>query len=255
MLVGFALCSTGQAASPAGARLRGALTYKGPVPKPQPLEVDHDMECCAKVSILPETLLVSPSGRVRNAVVWLEGVKGDKPWPAGGGVLDQEGCVFRPHVTVLGVGQTMQFLNSDPIIHNIHTWPRENDSISVSQLAKGAGRPIKRTFSTPDEMKVTCDVHKWMSAWVIVRDNPYFALTGEDGTFEITDVPPGSYKMVVWHESLERVERTVQLEAGAVRVVGRGAEAQVGAADQKNRWTSRSACVSRDPGTCGGPSP
>ena len=218
ILVAAAIGCASVAGGPEGATLRGTLTYKGPIPEAKPLEVDHDTACCAKKPILPETLLVSAGGRVRNGVVWLEGVKGDKPWPSEEGVLDQEGCVFIPHVTVVGVGQTMRFLNSDPIIHNIHTWPRENESMSVSQLAKGAARPIRRSFAAPDEIKVTCDVHKWMSAWIIVRDTPYFALTGENGAFEITGVPPGSYKMVVWHESLERVESTVKLDAGAARV-------------------------------------
>jgi plastocyanin len=205
-------------ASPGGATLRGTLTYKGPPADRKPLEVDHDQECCAKRLIHPETLLVSDKGRVRNGVVWLEGVKGDKPWPTASPALDQVGCIFTPHVMVVGVGQVVQFLNSDPIIHNIHSWPRANEPMSVSQLAKGLGRPIKRTFSAPDEIKITCDVHKWMGAWIIVRDNPYFSMTAEDGTFEITGVPPGTYKMVVWHESLERLERTVTLEAGAARV-------------------------------------
>jgi len=207
-----------RAAGPEGATIRGTLTYKGPPPRMQPMEVDHDQSCCAKSQILPETLLVSAKGGVKNGVVWLEGVQGEKPWPASSGILDQQACVFLPHVQVVAGGTTVQFLNGDPIIHNVHTWPRTNESISVSQLAKGAARPIKRTFTAPDEIKVTCDVHKWMSAWIIVRDNPYFALTGEDGAFEINGVPPGSYKMVVWHESLERVERTVKLEAGAARV-------------------------------------
>jgi plastocyanin len=214
----LAICFVGQAASAGGATLRGTLTYTGPVPAPEPLEVDHDMECCAKKPILPETLLVSEDGKVLDGVVWLEGVEGDKPWPTDEGVLDQQGCVFIPHVTVLGVGQTMRFLNSDPIIHNIHTWPRENPPMSVSQLAKGLGRPIKRTFDTPDEIKVTCDVHKWMGAWIIVRDNPYFALTGPDGKFEIADIPPGTYTMVIWHESLERVEKKIEFAADAVHV-------------------------------------
>jgi plastocyanin len=216
--VGAAVACASQAQGPTGATVRGTLTYKGPVPKPVPLEVDHDIECCGKKAILPETLLVSDKGGVRWGVVWLEGVQGDKPWPGLRVAMDQQGCVFTPHVVVVGVGQTMEFLNSDPIIHNIHTWPREHESISVSQLAKGLGRPIRRTFQKPDEIKVTCDVHKWMGAWIIVRDTPYYAVTAEDGTFEIAGVPPGTYKLVVWHESLERVERTVKLEAGATRV-------------------------------------
>ena len=218
VVAALTLGATPRAAAPEGATVRGTLTYKGPVPKPQPMEVDHDQSCCAKAPILPETLLVSAKGGVTNGVVWLEGVKGDKPWPESGGILDQQGCVFLPHVQVVAGGTTVQFLNGDPIIHNVHTWPRTNESISVSQLAKGAARPIKRAFTAPDEIKVTCDVHKWMSAWIIVRDNPYFALTGDDGTFEIAGVPPGSYTMVVWHESLLRVERTVKVEAGAARV-------------------------------------
>lgn len=221
--VGAVLCvvaigAVGLTLAADGATLRGTLTYNGPAPALEPLEVDHDRECCAQSPILPELLLVTEDGKVRDGVVWLEGVQGDKPWPTEGGVLDQKGCVFLPHVTILGVGQTMRFLNSDPIIHNIHTWPRENAPMSVSQLAKGLGRPIKRTFDTPDEIKVTCDVHKWMGAWIIVRDNPYYALTGEDGTFEITDIPPGTYKMVIWHESLERVEKEVQFGVGATHV-------------------------------------
>jgi len=210
--------SVGAFAEGEGATLRGTLSYDGPDLASKVLKVDHDKDCCAKRPIHAETLLTSDEGRVRNAVVWLEGVKGDKPWPTDEGVMDQVGCVFIPHVVVLGAGQKMNFLNSDPIIHNIHTWPRENPPMSVSQMAKGLGRPIKRTFATADEIKVTCDVHKWMSGWIIVRDTPYYMLTGKDGTFEITDVPPGSYKMVIWHESLERVEKDVDFAAGATVV-------------------------------------
>jgi len=212
--VALAVGVFGTAAAGEGATLRGTLIYDGPPPDAKPLVVDHDTDCCAKKKILPESLLVVEK-KVQNGVVWLEGVVGDKPWPTDGAVMDQMACIFKPHVTILGVGQTMQFLNSDPIIHNIHTWPRTNSPMSVSQLAKGLGRPIKRKFTEPDEIKITCDVHKWMGAWVIVRDNPYYSLTGEDGVFEITDVPPGSYKMVVWHESLQRVEKQVDLGAGA----------------------------------------
>jgi len=214
----MAFCFAGQRLVAGGATLRGTLSYDGPAADLQPLEVDHDKDCCAKDAILPELLLVSEGGEVRHGVVWLEAVEGDKPWPGDVGVMDQIGCVFVPHVTVVGVGQKMQFLNSDPIIHNIHSWPRANQPMSVSQLAKGLGRPIKRAFEMPDEIKITCDVHKWMSAWIIVRDNPYYALTGEDGAFEITDIPPGNYTMVIWHESLERVEKKIEFAPDATVV-------------------------------------
>jgi plastocyanin len=217
-LCAMVFCLVGQALGAGGASLRGTLTYNGAAADLEPLEVDHDKECCAKNPILPEVLIVSEEGGVRDGVVWLEGVQGDKPWPTEAGVMDQVDCVFVPHVTVVGVGQTMEFLNSDPIIHNIHSWPRVNQPMSVSQLAKGLGRPIRRSFAMPDEIKVTCDVHKWMGAWIIVRDNPYYALTGEDGAFEITDIPPGSYTMVIWHESLERVEKKVELGVDATHV-------------------------------------
>jgi len=195
-----------------GGTLRGTVTYKGEPPSEEPLEVDHDMDCCAKKPILPETLLLE-DGKVKDAVIWIEGVKGDKPWPLDAGVMDQQGCIFLPHIVVIGVGETMRFLNSDPIIHNIHTWPRNNPPMSVSQLAKGLGRPIKRSFDLVDEIKVTCDVHKWMSAWILVRDNAYYSQSGEDGAFEITEIPPGKYKVVFWHESLERIEKEIEFTA------------------------------------------
>ena len=101
--------------------------YKGPAPsRVKPLEVDHDMDCCAKKPILPETLLVSEEGKVRERRRVARGRQGRQALAhRERAVMDQVACIFIPHVTILGVGQTMEFLNSDPIIHNIHTWPRK----------------------------------------------------------------------------------------------------------------------------------
>lgn len=200
-----------------GATLRGTIRYSGSPPGRTPLTVDHDHEACAQHEVFSEGLVVSADGGVANAVVWVEGVQEGKAWPEEV-VLDQAGCLYRPHVTVAGTGQPIKFANSDPVIHNVNTFPRENPPLNISLLARGTGRPVTRTFKLPDEIKVTCDAHKWMNAWIIVRDNPYFAVTGADGSYAIEGVPAGTYTVVAWHESLERVEESLQLEAGEVRV-------------------------------------
>lgn len=197
-----------------GATIRGTIRTAGRAPARVPLTVDHDMGVCGQREILSESLLVSQNGSVRNAVVWLENTTEGKVWPEGEVVLDQKQCVYRPHVLVVGTDQPIRFTNADAVIHNVNTFPRENPALNFSLLPKGEGRPVSKSLKFPDEIKVTCDSHKWMSAWIVVRDNPYFAITREDGSFEIEQIPAGTYKMVVWHETLERVEKTVQLGVG-----------------------------------------
>ena len=201
-----------------GATLRGTIRYSGTPPQRTALTVDHDLETCAQQEIRSEDLIVAPDGKVQNAVVWLEGIEEGKPWPEGESTLDQQGCSYRPHVVAVGVGQPIQFANADAVKHNVKTFARENPPLNVTLLGAGAGRPVTRTFRLADEIKVGCDSHKWMSAWIIVRDSPYFAITGEGGEFTIGDVPSGTYKMVVWHESLERLEKTVELATGETRI-------------------------------------
>lgn len=206
----------------AGATLRGIVRYAGAPPTRTRLVVDHDPETCAQHDIRSEDLIVSTDRGVRNAVVWLRDIRSGKAWPDPDKdkevILDQEGCVYKPHVLVVGVGKPIKFVNSDPVIHNVNTFPRENPPLNISLLAKGVGRPVTRRLKLPDEIKVTCDAHKWMSARIIVRDNPYFAVTGDDGSYTIEGIPAGTYTMVVWHESLGKVEKKLQLTAGMSRV-------------------------------------
>ncbi|MBI4612335.1 MAG: carboxypeptidase regulatory-like domain-containing protein [Planctomycetes bacterium] len=193
------------------ATLAGRVRFGGAPPARARLEVDHDAGTCGAHEILSEELLVSADGGLAGVVVWLEGIQEGKDWSAGETILDQKGCVYHPHVAVAGVGRPIRFVNSDPVIHNVNTFPRKNPPINVSLLPEGSGRPVLKKLRLPDEIKVTCDAHKWMSAWIVVRDNPYYAVTKEDGSFSIEGLPPGSHKMVVWHESLTRIEKEVEL--------------------------------------------
>ncbi len=201
-----------------GATLSGTIRYTGTPPARAPITVNSDKEVCGLHEILSEDLIVSSSGAVRNAVVWLVDVKEGKAWSDEEVVQDQAGCVFTPHVVVVGVNQPIKFANSDPVVHNVRSFPRENLPLNFSLLAKGKGKPSTKSFILPDEMKVACDSHKWMNAWIIVRDNPYFAVTGDDGGYVIEDVPPGNYTVVYWHESLEKVEKKIELAAGQTHV-------------------------------------
>ena len=200
------------------ATLRGTVRYTGTTPARAPFKVDSDKDICGVHEILSEELIVSEDGGVRNAVVWLEGVEEGKPWSDEEVIQDQESCVFKPHVVVVGVDRPISFLNSDPVVHNVRTFPRENLPLNLALLAKGKGKPSVKSFLFPDEIKAACDSHKWMSAWIIVRDNPYFAVTGDDGSYVIDGVPPGNHTVVFWHESLEKIEKKVDLTGGKTYV-------------------------------------
>ncbi|OGH62373.1 MAG: hypothetical protein A3G34_12265 [Candidatus Lindowbacteria bacterium RIFCSPLOWO2_12_FULL_62_27] len=194
-----------------GGIVSGAVTYKGKG-RPANLKVDHDLEVCGKHPIRDESLLVAADGGLANAVVWLEGVSGGKEMPTSEAAMDQSGCAYVPHVLAIGVGQKILFKNSDAVLHNINSFPKENRPLNLSLLAAGQGRPLKRSFPLADEIKVTCDAHKWMSAWIVVRDNPYFAVTDSKGRYKIADIPPGKYRLVVWHETAGRMQKDIVVQ-------------------------------------------
>ena len=129
--------------------------------------------------------------------------------------MDQNGCVFIPRVVVVPAGGTVDFLNSDRLLHNIHATPKLNVSFNRTQPKS---RTIPVTFAKPEIVKINCDLHSWMVGWVVVGD-PYYAITGADGQFSFDNLPPGKYKLNVWHERLGTVEATaIAGEPQAARV-------------------------------------
>lgn len=233
-VLSFALAAIGAAAvAPSGAyqevpvtgggTISGKITlngegdpFRGGAPGAKKLDVNRDQEACQHGNILSEELLIGAGKGVQNVVVWLENVSQGKKWdPATAEVpLDNVGCVFKPHVLVGRAGSKVKFINNDTVLHNVNTHPFKNAPINVSLLGKGVGRPVRRTLELPDVIKVVCDAHKWMTAWLIVRDNPYYAVTDGSGQFAIADIPPGTYTVQVWHELLGRQTRSIKVEAG-----------------------------------------
>lgn len=193
-----------------GGTIKGKVIFKGTVPMKTVLPT-KDKDTCGGPRKDP-LVVVGANGEVMDVVVQLKEVKSGKAWsaPAKPVALNQKGCVFSPHVQVIA-GGNFDIINSDPVLHNTHGYYGKNTAFNVALPVQDGKvtRPLRR----PGVVRVDCDAHGWMEAWVIVADNPYYAQTGADGSFTIGDVPPGSYTMVVWQEHTGVVEMPVTVKA------------------------------------------
>jgi plastocyanin len=161
---------------------------------------------------LTEEVVPGKDGTLQNVIVYLKGdfSKYSFEVPHSPASLDQNGCIYKPHVLALMVGQLLEATNSDQATHNIHSLAKANRPRNDSQ-SPGA-KPIFQSFSRQEiAIQVKCNVHPWMKAYVAVLSNPYFQVTGEDGSFEIKNVPPGKYEVSAWHELYGASEETVTI--------------------------------------------
>ena len=147
---------------------------------------------------------VGDAGALGNVFVYVQsGISGTFPAPTTAFVFDQKGCHYTPHVFGVQVGQPIEIVNSDATLHNIHAMPKTNQEFNTAQPIQGM--KTSHTFTAKEESVVIpfkCDVHGWMNAYVGVLDHPYFAVTKNDGSFSIPNLPPGKYTLAAWHEKL-----------------------------------------------------
>ena len=190
-----------------GSSITGTVTFTGNVPALKPLDMAAEAVCHDKHSGQPapnEALVLGAGNTMGNIMVWVsKGLPEGKAWPAPATpvVLDQDGCVYKPHVMGIMVGQTYRVLNSDGILHNIHTLPKINPAFNRGQPA--TVKEMTTTFPSPEGMfQVKCDVHPWMIAYISVFTHPFFSVTGTDGQFTISGLDAGSYEITAWHERL-----------------------------------------------------
>jgi len=189
--------------------VKGKVLLAGPVPPAKKVDVTIDQYICGTAKDA-EDLLVSPQHELKNAVVWLDNPPANAAWPAASQTakieMDQSKCVFMPRVLIVPAGGTVDFLNSDRLLHNIHTAAKDNPSINRTQPKD---RTIPVTFEKPEIVRINCDLHSWMVGWVVVAAHPFYAITGADGQFGFDNLPPGQYKLQVWHERLGTATTTV----------------------------------------------
>ena len=190
----------------------GKIKFVGKAPARKLIDMSGDPACVEahKGKAYDESLVVGANGAVANAFVYIKsGLDGKKfAVPAQPVVIDQNGCWFRPRVMGIQVGQTLQVINSDPVTHNIHPMAMTNREWNHSQ---GAGDPpMNRKFLQPEVMiPVKCNIHSWMHAFIGVLENPYFNVSGEDGSFTIANLPAGTYTLAVWQEKLGSQEQQI----------------------------------------------
>ncbi|MEX2530838.1 MAG: carboxypeptidase regulatory-like domain-containing protein [Gemmatimonadota bacterium] len=196
--------------------VQGMVMFEGAPPAPVTLDMASEPECDAHWNGETEVEEVRVrDGHLAQVFVYVkEGLEGmEFPIPGEAVLIDQEGCTYEPHVSGVMTGQTLTFRNSDPLMHNINGSPQVNRPFNFSQPAQGM--ESNRTLAQQEVMvPVQCDVHGWMHAYIGVVSHPYYAATGDPGTFDLRDLPPGDYVIEAWHPRLGTQEQQVTVETG-----------------------------------------
>jgi plastocyanin len=205
-----------------GGTISGKVTLTGAAPKLALENRNKDPKVCGtsgpnqtlivNATGADESVIVGAGGGLKNVVVSLSDIHAGKAITPGAAQLDQNKCSYIPHVQALAVGTTLTVHNSDTILHNVHA------SLGAATVFNFAmpihDQKIPTTLSKAGLIKLKCDVHGWMNGAIAVEENPYFAVTGADGSYSLTDVPPGTYTVHVWHETLGDQDQKVTVAAG-----------------------------------------
>lgn len=199
----------------------GKVRYNGEPPKRRPINFGPEKKCHEHHTSPPmeETLVVGADRGIQWTLVRVAGkVAGNYPPPSKPAVLDQKGCVFTPHVLPVMAGQEVEVRNSDPVLHNVRLEATLNTPFNRNLPKPGDAMTVKFTAAEVG-LKLKCDVHFWMGAYIHVLPHPFFAVTGADGAFTVDKLPPGTHRLEAWHEKLGRQTREVTVTDGEVETV------------------------------------
>ena len=195
----------------------GTVTFTGEAPGAEAVQMAADPFCQSAHSeaVTTTPVMVDANGGMMNAVVYVaSGLDGYAfPTPDGTVMLDQDGCVYSPHVVALRTGQKLVVRNSDDTLHNVNVQPSNNAAFNQGQPV--AGMTLEATFDNPEVgIPARCDVHPWMSAFISVFNHPYFAVSRSNGEFGLDQLPPGDYVIEAWHETLGTMSQNVTVAPG-----------------------------------------
>jgi plastocyanin len=198
------------------ASINGLVKYLGKAPKRRPIDMGGKPECAAHKSdqVLDESIIVGADGAMKNVFVYVR--KGVEEWsfpvPTEAVELSQKGCMFHPHVVGVRVGQPVKVKNDDTFAHNVRSTPTSLRNAAFNFMQATGGKEDIVKFQARDVMvRIGCDLHGWMRANIGVVDNPFFAITGDDGKFSLKGLPKGEYTIEAVHEELGRHTQTVRV--------------------------------------------
>jgi hypothetical protein len=202
--------------------ITGTVTLEGTPPASRPIDMSASPACAQAnpTPVIPPTVVTSANGALADVVVYVKSGLGNYRYdtPTDTAILAQNNCMYEPHVLALMTNQPFAVQNNDPTMHNVHPMPKHNRQWSNSQPSGSA--PLRQSFANPEfAMPVLCNVHPWMRAIVFVFDHPYFAVTSTTGTFELKNLPPGTYTIEAWHENYAAQDQAVTIGAKEAKAI------------------------------------
>jgi plastocyanin len=215
--------------------ITGTVKLDGKAPAMRPINMSAEPYCqkAHSTPVVPPEVVTGTGEALANVVVYVKSDDLNKysfTTPSQAVPLDQKGCMYDPHIIALMAGQTLEVKNNDQTTHNIHPMPKDNREWNKSQ-PPGA-TPIDDSFARPEmAIPVKCNVHPWMKSYIFVFKNPYYAVTSKDGSFEIKNLPPGTYTVEAWQEKYGTQDQTVTIGPKESKEVSFTFKAGAGAAD------------------------
>ncbi len=204
-----------------GATVRGSVRFEGKVPAGKAISMTADPVCAKQHAspVIAQEVMANAKGDLQNVIVFVSEGLGDRTFdaPAEPVVVEQKGCMYQPHVLAVRANQTLQLVNDDATSHNIHPVPANNREWNK---AEPPGSKMEDSFAREEiAIPVKCNVHPWMRGYIAVFKHPYFAVTGKDGGFDLSNLPPGTYTIKAWHEKLGTSTQTVTIGANEIKEI------------------------------------
>ena len=203
-----------------GGSISGKVTYEGTPAKQMPIDMSKEPNCAKQhaAPLMTETVVVGPGNALVNVIVYISvGTPDDSPTPTQAVVITQKGCQYLPHVVPMLVNQELKVVNDDQTSHNIHPLAKINREWNKSQPP--GTPPFSEKFERPEFIPVKCNIHPWMHGTFAVLKNSHYAVSGADGRFALSNLPPGKYAITAWHESYGEQTQEVTITGSETQAV------------------------------------
>ena len=216
VMAGFAMLAASAVAmaGPAGGTVSGKVTYEGTPAKMKPIDMSKEPSCAKMYSTPPvaETVVTGPGNALGDVVVYVSAGAPDEAAPSTAAIFTQKGCRYIPHILAFQVNQELKISNEDQTSHNIHPLAKVNSEWNKSQPP--GSPPINTKWEKPEFIAVKCNIHPWMHGYFVVLKTPHYAVSGQDGSFEIKGLPAGKYTVSAWQEQYGTQTQDVTISGG-----------------------------------------